>query len=114
MRINLSSKIDDSLFFQLRNLSKLKNLALGTSSVLNNKLHQSATDVVNLFSKHIEHYNLSSLNIYGLTEKITTAYSKTEEKANLIQTLKFGHCLEKSYDLLNDLIFFPNLKNLEI
>lgn len=58
--------------------------------------------------------NLTSLNVYGITEKLFTAFSNSEEKTAMIETLKFGVCLDQSLDCLNDLVFFTKLKNLAL
>ena len=59
--------------------------------------------------------SLTMLDVFELSEAITTAYSKSEEKADMLESLKFATInFNDGLDILNDLIFFKNLKQLYI
>ena len=67
-----------------------------------------------MLSSHIAHLNLTHLNVVGLTEKLMTTFSENTEKADMLESLIFGCLLYSKLDLLNDLVFFQNLKQLSI
>ena len=96
-------------------MKQLKKLTFNWERKLNDGELYKAREVIEKVGQFVWKLNLETLNVYEISEAITTAYSKNEEKSNILEWLGFATLnLNDGLDILKDLIFFQNLKQLSI
>ena len=115
IRINCGMNLSADIFYCLRESRKLDSLSLNSPKILRGNDLEQTYKTLSVFSKHISHYKLKSLSIYELNGEITTAYCNNPEVAESLENLSFSTVsLKDGLDVLNDLVFFTNLKRLAI
>lgn len=115
LRVNCAIKLSADFFFCLRTLGNLSHLAITSQKILAGTDLASAQEVLIDLSKHVTELKLKTLSVYELNEKLTNAYSKSEEKAEMLESLRFATINQKDgFELLHDLVFFTNLRQLAI
>ena len=91
------------------------SLPLTVRNKLSDGYAVAARENIKRLSKFVISMNLTMLNIYELSEEITTAYSQQEDKSSKLESLNFATInFNNGLDILKDLIFFQNLKQLYI